>query len=57
MPIQKVEWTSPKPYGVGTTRSVHMMGDMVGYEEFIGMGTRCKRGQPLRLLVLQQGCD
>ncbi|MCB1694832.1 MAG: SRPBCC family protein [Pseudomonadales bacterium] len=35
MPIQKVEWTSPKPYGVGTTRSVHMMGDMVGYEEFI----------------------
>ena len=35
LPIQKVEWTSPKPFGVGTTRSVHMMGDMVGYEEFI----------------------
>lgn len=35
MPIQKVEWTSPKPFGVGTTRSVHMMGDMIGYEEFI----------------------
>ena len=35
MPIQKVEWTSPKPFGVGTTRSVHMLGDMVGYEEFI----------------------
>jgi len=35
MPIQKVEWTSPKPYGIGTTRSVHMMGDMIGYEEFI----------------------
>lgn len=35
MPILKVEWTSPKPYGVGTTRSVHMMGDMVGYEEFV----------------------
>jgi carbon monoxide dehydrogenase subunit G len=35
MPIQKVEWTSPKPYGVGTTRSVHMMGNMVGYEEFV----------------------
>ena len=35
LPIQKVEWTSPKPFGVGTTRSVHMMGGMVGYEEFI----------------------
>ena len=35
MPIQKVDWTSPKPYGVGTTRSVHMMGDMTGYEEFV----------------------
>jgi hypothetical protein len=35
MPIQKVEWTSPKPYAVGTTRSVHMMGNMVGYEEFV----------------------
>ena len=35
MPIQKVEWTSPRPYGIGTTRSVHMMGDMIGYEEFI----------------------
>jgi hypothetical protein len=35
MPIQKVEWTSPQPYGVGTTRSVHMMGDMTGFEEFV----------------------
>ena len=35
MPIQKVEWTSPKPYGVGTTRSVHMMGNMIGHEEFV----------------------
>lgn len=35
MPIEKVEWTSPKPYRVGTTRSVHMMGGLVGYEEFI----------------------
>lgn len=34
-PIQKVEWTSPKPFGVGTTRSVHMMGDLIGYEEFV----------------------
>lgn len=35
MPIQKVEWTSPKPFGVGTTRSVYMMGGMIGYEEFV----------------------
>ena len=35
LPILKVEWTSPQPYGVGTTRNVHMMGDMIGYEEFV----------------------
>lgn len=35
LPIQKVEWTSPKPFGIGTTRTVSMMGDMDGYEEFI----------------------
>ncbi|MEH6569334.1 MAG: SRPBCC family protein [Halioglobus sp.] len=35
MPIQKVEWTSPKPFGVGTTRTVSMMGDMDGFEEFV----------------------
>ena len=35
LPIQKVEWTSPKPYAIGTTRSVHMMGGLVGHEEFI----------------------
>ena len=35
LPIQRVEWTSPKPFGVGTTRTVYMMGDMNGYEEFI----------------------
>jgi len=35
LPIQKVEWTSPRPYGVGTTRSVHMMGGLVGYERFV----------------------
>ena len=35
MPIQKVEWTSPRPFGVGTTRSVHMLGGMIGHEEFI----------------------
>lgn len=34
-PIQNVEWTSPKPFGVGTTRTVTMMGNMVGEEVFI----------------------
>jgi hypothetical protein len=35
MPIQKVEWTSPKPFGVGTTRTVHLMGNMNAFEEFV----------------------
>lgn len=35
MPIQKVEWTSPKPFGVGTTRTVHLMGNMSAFEEFV----------------------
>lgn len=35
MPIQRVEWTSPKPFGVGTRRTVYMMGDRNGYEEFV----------------------
>ncbi|MBD2858517.1 SRPBCC family protein [Spongiibacter sp. KMU-158] len=34
-PIQKVEWTSPQPFGIGTTRTVFMSGGMTGYEEFI----------------------
>jgi hypothetical protein len=33
--IEKVEWTSPRPFGVGTTRSVEMPGGMVAYEEFL----------------------
>jgi hypothetical protein len=35
MPIQHVEWTSPKPFGIGTTRTVSMLGGMDGYEEFV----------------------
>ena len=34
MPIKKVTWTSEKPYGVGTTRTVEMIG-MTGDEVFI----------------------
>ncbi len=33
--IKHVEWTSPKPFGVGTTRTVKMVGGMVAEEEFI----------------------
>jgi carbon monoxide dehydrogenase subunit G len=33
--ITHVEWTSPPPFGVGTTRTVTMRGGMVGHEEFI----------------------
>lgn len=34
-PIQKVEWTSPTPFDVGTTRTVSMSGGLVGEEVFI----------------------
>ena len=34
-PITAVHWTSPRPFGIGTTRTVHMMGGMIGEEEFI----------------------
>lgn len=33
--ITKVEWTSPQPFGIGTTRTVTMRGRMVADEEFI----------------------
>lgn len=33
--ITKVTWTSPQPYGVGTTRTVDMLGGLVGDEEFL----------------------
>ena len=34
-PITGVEWTSGFPIEVGSTRTVHMRGGLVGYEEFI----------------------
>lgn len=34
-PIQRVEWTAPKPFGVGTTRTVYMSGGLTGWETFI----------------------
>jgi len=34
-PITGVDWTSGFPIEVGSTRTVHMRGGMVGYEEFI----------------------
>lgn len=33
--ITGVTWTSPQPYGVGTTRTVTMRGGIVGAEEFL----------------------
>lgn len=33
--ITHVEWTSPEPHGVGTTRTVTMRGGLVGDEEFL----------------------
>jgi len=33
--IRHVEWTTPEPRGVGTTRTVTMLGGLIGYEEFI----------------------
>ena len=33
--IGRVEWTSPRPYGVGTTRTVTFWGGMEVYEEFV----------------------
>jgi len=33
--IKHVEYTSPEPHGVGTTRVVRMAGGMVGDEEFL----------------------
>jgi carbon monoxide dehydrogenase subunit G len=32
--ITRVEWTSPQPFGLGTTRTVTMRGGVVGDEEF-----------------------
>ncbi len=34
-PITKVEWISGFPIEVGSTRTVHMRGGIIGYEEFI----------------------
>lgn len=34
-PIQRVEWTSPRPFGLGTTRRVWMSGNLVADEVFI----------------------
>jgi carbon monoxide dehydrogenase subunit G len=33
--ITNVEWTSPEPHGVGTTRTVTMLGGLKGEEEFL----------------------
>ena len=35
MPITGIDWTSGFPLEVGSTRTVHMRGGLIGYEEFI----------------------
>ena len=37
--ITRVVWTSEPPHGVGTTRTVHMLGGLVGDEEFLAWET------------------
>ena len=32
--ITKVVWTSPKPFEVGTTRDVHLLGGLIAHERF-----------------------
>jgi carbon monoxide dehydrogenase subunit G len=32
--IEKVTWTSPKPFGVGTTRDVELLGGLIAHEHF-----------------------
>ena len=42
LPITGIDWTSGFPIEVGSTRTVHMRGGLIGYEEFIAYehGTR-----------------
>ncbi len=35
LPITGIDWTSGFPIEVGSTRTVHMRGGLIGYEEFI----------------------
>lgn len=42
--ITNVEWTSPRPFGIGTTRTVTMRGGVVGYEEFISWQPHSRLG-------------
>lgn len=37
--LTEVIWTSPKPFGKGTTRTVKMTGGIVGVEEFVAWET------------------
>ncbi len=41
--IGRVVWTSPKPFGVGTTRTVYFWGGMEVYEDFV----RWERGEEM----------
>ena len=46
--ITRVDWTTPRPYGVGTTRTVTLTGGLDVYEEF----THWTRGQEMSFFFL-----
>ena len=48
LPITGVEWTSGFPIEVGSTRTVHMRGGLVGYEEFIACEHGVADGVPVQ---------
>ena len=47
--IDNVEWTSSKPFGVGTTRTVTIAGGQIGEEEFIAW----ERGKRMAFMFVQ----
>ncbi|MCP4806314.1 MAG: SRPBCC family protein [Proteobacteria bacterium] len=51
--IARVEWTSPKPYGLGTTRTVYMTGGLAVDEEF----TVWERGKKMAFTFLSTSED
>ncbi len=42
--IKKVPWTSPKPFGIGTTRDVDIMGGLTVHEHFFAWDAPTRMG-------------
>jgi uncharacterized protein YndB with AHSA1/START domain len=34
LPLRKLEWTSPRPFGIGTTREVAVSGNLFAFQEY-----------------------